>query len=174
MRGIVKGGLNDGGSNIKSIQRGTITLSGTSTNVTISPIDISKSIVLISIEGANIDNAFRVLVSGRLTSSTNLLLTVGNIDYPPTVSWQVIEFNNVKSLQRGYTSINSDIQTVTISSVNTSKSFLVTSKDATLFDTANFGLWFSSAALTNSTTITFSQLFSNKPGNVAWEVIEFN
>jgi len=161
-----------GGSNIKSIQRGTFTMTATSNTITISSIDITKSVVMVTITGAT-SAAYDASSStkGVLTNPTTLTLTRQDTTYGIVVTWVVVEFNNVKSLQTGikYMSANT---TVTISSVNVSKSLVFDSSDNN-----NTGVRSqiidSRCDLINPTTLSFT-VSSGVGYNHAWQVIEFN
>jgi hypothetical protein len=84
-------------NNVKSKQSGTATITSatSSTDVSISSINISKSISFASARTTeNSTNFNRVIVSGKLTSDTNIQLNVGSsATANRTVEWQVIEFN---------------------------------------------------------------------------------
>ena len=89
--------LNEGGVKIvKSVQRGintTVGDSAKSVDITISAVDVNKSIVIIEARISTTDDRFKPI--GYLTSSTILHLESMEIDsYRDTVttSWQVIEF----------------------------------------------------------------------------------
>ncbi len=160
---------------IKSIQSGicSFTSSDNSKNVTISNVDLTKAIVIISnagLAGSLQGDKFR----SELTSSTNLLITHAyNASNAYNVTWQVIEFNNVKSLQYGTTTVNTTPQTVTITSVNTSKTIIL--KNFTTIATTQVGHANIQMTLTNSTTITFNSYDAVSYNYiVSWFVIEFN
>jgi hypothetical protein len=164
-----------GGSNIKSSQRGELTLGAltTTTDVTISTVDLTKSIVKISVQSPNNVNLNQWTCYATLTSPTNLQFVIPTASGTTgLVSWEVIEFNNVKSLQSGLTSMTSLTMNVTISAVNLNKSILFFSNNsnATLIATHYFTL---EGLLTASTNIKFSTLFANVI-TAKWYVIEFN
>jgi len=176
----VVGGITGTASNIKSIQRGTISLtSGTSTTATISAVDTSKSIILVcsSIDsyGSNYDWASNWSVIPSFTSST--VVSFNRIGTPTgstvSISYQVIEFSNVKSLQTGMTSGVSTNTTVsaTINSVDTLKSILfISARNNSIDDhylTTNG--WLSSA-----TQITFRGMLNLFSVYYRWYVVEFN
>lgn len=179
-KGIVVGGLNSGGSNIKSIQRGTASMISGAINidVPISSVDLNKAIVLVTFRSLSEDSNNNFLyyfgVKAKLTTSTNLNLKRYQGPYQSLeISWTVVEFNNVKSIQRGsltsiYTS-KSDV--VTISPVDMSKSLLFFSYTE---ETGNNGIYYAyvEGVLTNPTTITFTKQGMAK--TYEWQVIEFN
>lgn len=90
---------------VKSVQTGTTDLSGTgesSVNVTISPVNTAKSIVIATVEGSNAgsySDIVRTRASVILTSSTTLQITralggtgSSGTGFTTRVKWQVIEF----------------------------------------------------------------------------------
>lgn len=162
------------GSSIKSIQRGETRMGTTPNNVPISAVNLAKAIAKISIKlPAGADSiANGIAVKARLTSSTNLELTMVDTTWQPYVEWEVIEFNNVKSLQTGLTSISTTSQTATIASVDTSKSIIFFSFTTTDVTTTNAD-YLLSGKITNATTIIFEQL-NARTKSVSWFVIEFN
>lgn len=160
------------GTNIKSIQRGTLNFSGTTTTtVTISNVDITKSIVIVNISPVNggFDNS--MTCNAQITASNTITFNRNSATTGAVVNWQVIEYFNVKSLQSGLknTTLTSDTQT--ISAVNTNKSIVFASWDSDNANASNIILV--SYVLTNSTTITFTQRNANTR-NIIWYVVEFN
>lgn len=78
-------------SPIKSIQTGETQTSPNSTvNVTISPVDISKSIIILSSLLGFSTNI--TLITVKLTSPSNLAVIHSGINTSYTVHWQVIEY----------------------------------------------------------------------------------
>lgn len=75
---------------VKSIQRGTVYVSGTSTtDVTINAVDIAKSVIVLAAFASN--NADSVTFYANLTTETNLALTYSaNSEFYAT--WQVVEY----------------------------------------------------------------------------------
>ena len=104
-RGIVKGGLNDGGSNIKSIQRGIISFGTTETskNITISSVNNANCAVIIyRYRAGTFTDAADCCIEGKLAGATTLNLSrTAHNNLTLEVAWQVIEFTNIKSLQYG-------------------------------------------------------------------------
>lgn len=177
MRGIVKGGLNDGGSNIKSIQRGMYNVTDTTTTIDISiaNVDLTKSVPTISFD-ASYGNQMADLWKCELTSSTNLRITrIGLIATNIFVSWEVIEYNNVKSLQSGLCAANAYPFSVSISNIDTSKSKLFYSFTNSYNNSDTEQYCFVSGFIKNSTLIEFRGYMANiNQYNIQWYVIEFN
>jgi len=171
IKGLSDFGLDGGGgSNIKSIQKGTLTLIAVDTNITISAIDLTKAIVVVRMYMTSNSKSSQCSVSGDLTTSTNLLLNVPEA-YSQEVEWEVIEFNNVKSLQRGVVSIDTTLTNTTISSVDVNKTMVIYS--FTSNDTNNIPL----AILVSSYLTTLTNLQSvigSSTGTLKYQIIEFN
>lgn len=177
-KGIVIGGLNSGGSNIKSKQSGTVGITDLSQiDVAISPIDLSKSIVRVFFAGTGQItqlNYMMITVDFLTNSSIRIKRGASLGSYVQPIYWEVIEFNNVKSLQRGSLVMTTASQNVTCSPVDVSKSMLFyhqwsTSTDG-LAKNVRLGNY-----LTSPTNILFEgyapQTFAP---NVDWQLIEFN
>ena len=118
-------GEGGGGSNIKSIQNGIVTTTTDSyVDVTISSINTSNSIVMISSFCPG-NTAARTTFMVSFLSNTIIRMerTVGTTS--ADISWQVIEFNQVKSKQAGLLNLTVDTETtVTITSINTTNALL--------------------------------------------------
>lgn len=118
-----------GGSNIKSVQRGIVS-SGTSApaNITISPVDINNSIVLVYdtyYGNPATYNKLQIKVRGRLTATNTITFEVEAGGNGWQTAWQVIEFKNIKSLQKGTASVgNGTVTLATISPVDLTKAIV--------------------------------------------------
>lgn len=167
-----------GGSNIKSIQRGVASVNQ-ALNITINPVDVTKSIVLITVY-SNGTWGNDHLYLGYLSSGTNLVIEKGFSNTTGDIAWQVIEFNNVKSMQRGtFTDVGgfgAITTTKTITSVDLSKSMVIGYIKKDVGSGSNAGETGFNITLTNSTTITVKT--SNGGGSFIgtyyYYVIEFN
>lgn len=125
-----------GGSVIKSIQRGTLSVTTSDSldyyPVTISSVDPSKCLVLINGYGRlnSFETHYRLF--GFLANSTTLRIdrrgfAMTNSGVELNVSWQVIEFSSeIKSIQSGVTTQGgtNPPADITISKVDISKSFV--------------------------------------------------
>jgi len=157
-----------GGNNIKSIQRGTLTTSTTTQNIAITAVDLNSAVLIITgVEGSGSDAGYSV--SAKLTSPTNIEFKCAYYA-GATVSWQVVEFNNVKSLQRGTSTLKSSGTDIAIAEINLSKSILVTN-----FRSSGTGAGYTGysyhAKLTTNTNINARSTTSN--GHLEWQVVEF-
>lgn len=173
-----------GGSNIKSIQRGEFQLSSPqSQSITISAIDTTKSILKFTVSYPNSGqssmqpqySAFR----GEITNSTTISFTRGvntSAAYV-VISWEVIEFNNVKSLQSGNLSYSTNAaeSIVTVNSINTSKALLFFSFSTNNSDNDASGALLKGRIISN-TSIGFVQncLTGGRSVAISWRLIEFN
>lgn len=168
------------GSNIKSIQRGVvdsgnITSSGFAINI--SKIDITKSIIRVTYRNNNTD--MQDLIRGEITSETQIKLFNGKLSGTATgrsIHWEVIEFNNVRSLQKGtYTTLNPDFtdESISISSIDISKSVIFDSFSSTN-SSASYYMQSKGAIILNNTTISIIKHDFNGLSTHHWQVIEFN
>jgi len=166
-------GQGGSGSNIKSIQRGNgnIGLYNLSITINISSVDLTKSVVLVNSTSSILFPAGNLL-KASFVSATQIKLELpatatGTADV--TFSWQVIEFNNVKTLQSGTVSIGSS-QTQTISSVDTSKSVVFFSYNMPYQTAASIPIV---GYLSNATTLQFTNQRAYVSCSATWFVIEF-
>lgn len=118
------------GAVIKAVQHGSFTMSGTSSNVTITSVDSANSKVVVSwYSDGDITGPGDWLIYPELTSDTNLNISRGSSAGGALyVSWQVIEYNsaNIKSFQKIEGSITTSLSTdVTIDSVDVNKTEIV-------------------------------------------------
>lgn len=117
-----------GGAVIKSVQRGLSVLSGAaSLSVAINPVDMSRSVLLISISagtGQSTDAPSSAVCSARLASETSIFIYRQiSSPQPLSVSWEVVEYESGVSVQRGIISSSGTIFSATISAIDTSKSY---------------------------------------------------
>jgi len=172
-------GQGGGGSNIKSVQRGKSTLAFgvVALNVVISTVDINKSIVKIYRKptSSTAISAAGAMVKAKITTSVNLELS--RIDdiyngYDVDVYWEVVEFNNVKSLQKGdYVLTNpTTLENIAINAINMSKSIIFASWTTISTSTAMIPV-LDIAYINTSTQV--SVMSSGFTGTIHWQVIEF-
>jgi len=160
-------------SNIKSIQRGEYSIASNPATINISAIDTSKSIVRVTQRGYSLQ---QVLAKVSFQSATQIKLDFSTINSAngDIVSWEVIEFNDVKSLQTGLTSVNSNgTVNVAISDVNPLKSIVFITCSTLSVDVDATFLF--TVRLTSATNIEFKrQNHSVTDTPISWRVIEFN
>lgn len=180
--GIVNAG-GGGGSNIKSIQRGLFTFSSNPGTYTLNftAVDISKSILTFSYTTGTKSGVNKyVLIQGQIINSTQAsfsnFLPGDSIDF--TVEWQITEYENVKSVQRGATSITSgavvvSASNVSISSIDVDKSILFFSAKNQYAFSSSVGLLFR-GKIASPTILTFYAYHdSGWDTNFQYQVIEF-
>lgn len=166
--------LGGSGGSIKSIQRGEISLDGSATTTTISitEVDLTKSVIIINVYGSG-GSASVDAVRANFASSTSVVFTRSVAGGIPIVAYQVIEFNNVKSLQSGLTLVNTVPQNVTITAVNPAKS-IVFSSLSNPQTAQNSSYVIGLISLTNSTNLKFHCRAADISNySVQWYVIEF-
>jgi hypothetical protein len=158
-------------SAVKSIQYGTITNGGST--ATISAVAVENSILFWLGSDCG-DNTATVSGFGAITFTSSTVITFSCQGTGNTCSFCVLEFvpGFIKSAGSGSINMASvGSATATISSVNTSKTFLTcignTTSDGT--PTAMYGR----LALTNSTTITASRQFASNSTIVRYSYLEF-
>lgn len=156
-------------SPIKNTQRGiaSITNGNTSVTVVLSTIDITKSIVKISYFGVGTLQPRAVI-----TNSTTLTITRYASSGTTNVNWEVIEYNNVKSLQSGNLNLTGSTESVvSVSSINTLKSTLYVSHSTNDTDLNQVSL---RDRIIDSTSIGFKFDFSDtSTATIQWYLIEF-
>ena len=162
-------------SNIKSIQRGSVSLTAASQTVTIAAVDTTKAIVRITYFNSAGQQARGDLIQATLTNATTITLALNYYSVAITVEWEVIEFNNVKSLQTGVLSGNAPPQTVTIASINPLKSMLFFSFNTNSSSSNDVAYCKLNMYISGATSLYCN--YANVTGEVkliAWQVVEFN
>lgn len=159
---------------IRSVQRGTITVSAAMTNTaTIAEVKTENCVLLmlgfLPSNGAQTDNKSRVRLA--LTNSTTITATVITAPTPDssTVSYEIIEYapGVIKSVQRG--TITNTTPTATITAVDTSKSalYFLGNTQANTGIPARGGAYL---VLTNATTVTMTSTNFDEVGG--YQVVE--
>lgn len=166
-------------SSVKTIQRGTVTGSlSDSNNVTISSVDVTKSVIIVKTRGEISNIQYRFLnCRASITSATNINFsfdaTPGSSG--PIIDWIVIEFDNVKSKQTGSATISADTN-VTISSVNIAKSLAFVSFSNASSANADVRGTMINGVLTSGTNLLLlnPSTYVSVTNSINWQVIEFN
>jgi hypothetical protein len=169
---VVGGGS---GEVIKSVQRGKINSHSTSNDITINEIDPNKSIVLLHSYYAAGATPYMAIPRINIVDATTLRVERGVSTVITDISWEVIEFNNVKSVQRGeqYSGGSASEQIITINPVNINKSFLyhTFTHVATGAAISNLNPLSDSMFLYDESTIKIKLAMNFS--KVAWQLIEF-
>lgn len=156
---------------LKTIQSGTLNLTGTSDTVTITSVDTTKAFLLFSTRFA--EPSPGTLVSGQVTNGTTLTFTRASSTGTVDIQWYVVEFTSGVSVQRGSHTLDStEPDDVTITSVDLAKSFPVMSyRKAT---SSGFGQDdFFKGRLTTSTNLELDMVTGNSTLTVEWQVVEY-
>ncbi len=162
-----------GGAVIKSVQRGyaVIPSTGTSVDMSLNPVDRSKTIVNISYE-TRADRGGAVLPRAQLTADNVLTIDRGLSDtYNVTVVFEVIEFENVK-VQSGTTIIYNGASTSSpsINTVDLAKSILFFSYTSQ-YSGSSYGQYIVRGELKKG-DISFARWGTNDTATISYFVLE--
>jgi len=164
-----------GGSNIKSIQYGSVSNIWSNTlttvNVTISAIDPLKSIIISNFHTSA--SAINSATFAEILNSTTIRFTRGNgVNNVANLEWTVIEFNNVKNKQSGVyvQSGNLVFENITVSSYNIGKTILI----ATTRTGQNSTVQEMYSSLIKPVSSTQIAIRSASSGETSWQLLEFN
>ena len=162
-----------------TVQRGSVAQSGTTNNVTITPVPaLSQAFVTWSKTPGSSDASFgdNDWVLGELTSTSNLQFRTNVANAAHTIWWQVVSFDDSSkiSVQRGTTSLTgaATSATTTITAVNTAHAFVLTGIRATGTGT-DIGSGAIRARITSSTQVTIDRSVANYDiTEISWQVVE--
>ncbi len=166
-------------ADLASVQNGSVVMpiSGSSAqtlNVTISSVDLSRSILFFNYRG-NSGQPGDGQVRGQLTSGTNIRFYRANASSITalTVEWYVVEFQSGVTVQRGtLTGINSS-STVGISAVNLNNSFAMVSGSVGGNNNTYGRDDYFRTRLLNSTTLEIAHDQNSTSQTADWQVIEY-
>jgi uncharacterized protein YmfQ (DUF2313 family) len=114
-----------------NVQRGRITDWSGTNNVTISSVNTTRAFPIIYWNNSGSDQSGEDTLTAEITSGTNLqIISEGSSNPAATLSWQVIDCENC-SIQLISASVNSANTTQAITSVDTTKTFIVHSQRTT-------------------------------------------
>ncbi len=169
-------GQGGGGSNIKSIQRGLVSMSYdlAAYTYTINSVDINNSIVRLNNNLSQNGSADQNVLKSAFVSATQIKIeTLSSGATRPNVSWEVIEFKNVKSIQRITKSIPSSLSSdeSTISPINRNKTILFF--DYTAGGTNDMSYLQLSTFISSDNTISFYRKSGSSNFSVNIQVVEF-
>ncbi|MCH8122206.1 MAG: hypothetical protein IH853_03710, partial [Bacteroidetes bacterium] len=155
-----------------TVQSGTTTFTGLSTDVTITSVDLTKSFLVFSYT-VDDEGPSQFQVRGDLTTSTNIHFErVGAVGSPiVTIAWYVAEFTSGVTVQRGNDPHNTETVNIPITAVDLSESFpLISWQGAGSTWNSDEGL---RAQLTSTTNLELDAALAISD-NVNWQVIEYN
>lgn len=115
---------------VDNIQTGETTFTGLSDNVTVTAVVMAKSILFFTYESDDTtDDPEQNFVNGQLTTTTNIKFTKFDTGSSIIVRWFLVEFKSTApvNVQRGASTLASNPDNITISSVNTANTFPIIS-----------------------------------------------
>ena len=153
-------------SSVKTVQRGSTDIASvTFKDVTISAIDVNSSIVNIIVPYGSSLGADKLMCSAEIINATTMRIHRNTADASTyEISWEVIEFNGVKSLQKGISTTGP-----TITSVNMAKSIVFDSVTTTSNSTGFVYIYYSARLLTSTNLYLVGASKTHY-----WQLIEFN
>ncbi|MDH5293369.1 MAG: cadherin-like domain-containing protein, partial [Acidimicrobiia bacterium] len=156
-----------------TVQRGSQTLTGTTTDVPISAVDLGRSFPIVSMTATGTQFSQNDFARATLTSPTNLRLSIPEI-VTNVVSWQVVTYND-SSVQSGSVAFAAgDVsRSATVTAVDPTKAWLLYTIDTAAGTTANIGQKMIRGMVTNGTTLTFDRSSTGQTMNVTWHLVEF-
>ena len=159
-----------------TVQRGNTSMQGVATaNVSLTTVNTAKSFPIVSFRTAGATYGTNDFVGAQVTSSTNLQLSLDSAgDTNSQVEWQVVEYTDA-AVQTGAVSFatGDSSKTATITSVNTSKSWLIYSYTSPSGTTTDIGQKLVRGVITNSTTLTFDRDNTGQTISLTWYLVEF-
>ena len=157
---------------LNSVQSGTTTITGGSKTVTITSVDTSKAFLVFSTR-QNEEEPDEVQISGQITNATTLTFDRAADEKTINVTWYVAEFTSGVSVQRGRDTVSSSTVNVSLTSVDTSKSFALISLESAVNDNSYSADNFVRAKITSSTNLQLQAVTPNASLAVEWQVVEF-
>jgi uncharacterized protein (UPF0179 family) len=155
-----------------TVQRGTATQSATTTNQTITAVNLAESFVLVSRERSGTTFSNDDWLRSRLTSTTNLEMAL-NSGTGNTNDWQVVSFTGA-SVQRGLLTLASASTSTTqaITAIDTTRSFVLFSYSSPNGTNNNIGQKMVRGWLSHGNQITFDRNNTGVALSIAWEVVQ--
>ena len=159
---------------LASVQNGTIVMGALDTSVaqTIASIDTTKAFLVFNFSTDD-NSSGQGQVTGQITNGTTLTFTRFIAGGPAiTIEWYVAEFSSGVTVQRGSQLMDLVTKDVTITSVDLTKSFAITSlrADGTGWNKDDFVR----AELTTATNLQLTQIAAGlATGIIEWQVIEY-
>lgn len=161
-----------GAASVKSVQTGSVTMTATTQTASITTVDPTKAFVVCS---SRTDSALAInRVTCELSASAVTITAGSTPNNNLVVQWYVVEFEGGVSVQRGLASFGSGTSTVNVSlsAVDTAKSFVLVSERINLSDDSKDEQWTTRARLTSSTNLELSRNATGTALSVAWQVIQ--
>jgi hypothetical protein len=158
---------------LNSAQSGTAVISNgsTSSSAIISSVDLSKAFLVFSVRH-NAASPADGLVSGQITSPTNVIFRRVGSSADVTVEWSVVEFTSGVTVQRGSEPLAAAAtRNVSLTSTDLARSFPIVSQRAggTVVSDDDFAR----ARLTSATNLELSAYAARADSVVEWQVVEY-
>ena len=159
-----------------SVQRGSETNPGTTVNVPLSAVDVTRSFPIVSYRSQGSTYDGNDFIKSKITSSTNLELSlqVSAGDPLSVVEWQVVSYTSAKIQTGDIAFATTDgSRTATLTAVNTAKAWLMFSYNSADGTAANIGQKMVRGVVTNGNTLTFDRALTGQAMTLTWYLVEF-
>ncbi|MDH3605688.1 MAG: hypothetical protein OER12_01690, partial [Acidimicrobiia bacterium] len=156
-----------------TVQRGTEAMGAATVNVPIAAVDLTKSFPIVSMRTGGSVFSDDDFLRARLTATDTLELSTFGLN-ANVVEWQVVQYDGA-SVQSGDLSFASgdSSRNATVTSVDTSKSWLIYSYRTNFSATQNIGEKLLRGTVADSTTLTFDRSVSGTTNDLSWYLVEF-
>jgi len=158
-----------------SVQRGSRTMTSLTENVVLSNVTLSRSFVIVSYRVEGVTWGADDFVKARLSSETNLELTINAVPGANAIEYQVVEFAGAR-VQTGEVSLLSTevSTTATLSpSIDPGRSWLLLSYKSDGGTSSDIGQKMVRGVITDSSTLTFDRANSGQAVQLTWFLVEF-
>lgn len=166
-----------GGAVIKSVQRGSVTIGSgsTSVSVTIPTIDPAKSVLMISFTSdSGPDDANSSVCSCRISSPTALTFYRRiQSEQRLLIKWQVIEYASGVSVQRGTLSGTGVSFAAPISSIDTTRSYVVAYNSPSGDNSAHLIKSQINSIIASASSLAFTRVEDFGAIGIDWQVVSY-
>jgi hypothetical protein len=148
-----------------TVERGETALTGTTTDVAVSSVDVAKTWVVSSSDGTT---SASMGVASHMSAADTLRLRVHTLDSGQRANWQLVTFTDATTVYSGQRTNTGSSVDFTVTAVDTSRSFvwLSATQHAGLAD------HYYSARLIDSTTVRMQRTPNSGAGAQSWQIIE--
>ncbi|MGB0404082.1 MAG: T9SS type A sorting domain-containing protein [Salibacteraceae bacterium] len=158
-------------ASVNNIQRGSVSLTGTSITVTLCDSVIKSSSILIFSMSNNSNSVGGCLVRGILTNENTLTFTRAQTNGTPIIEWTVIEYSSGVTVEHGSTNVDASTKDQAITAVgNLSNSFPIITMSN------NGSTWGNDDGVVAELTSTSNLQFrcSNSNFDVNWQIVQYD
>ncbi|HYS72718.1 MAG TPA: tetratricopeptide repeat protein [Thermoplasmata archaeon] len=159
-----------------SVQRGSETNPGTTVNVPLSAVDVTRSFPIVTYRSQGSTYDGNDFIKSKITNSTNLELSlqVSAGDPLSVVEWQVVSYASAKVQTGDIAFATADgSRTATFTAVPTSKAWLMFSYNSADGTAANIGQKMVRGVVTSGNTLTFDRDLTGQAMTLTWYLVEF-